>query len=156
MLGKEPVVLVFATPALCQSRVCGPVVDVVDQVRADVGAGKAAFIHQEIYKDNKVNKGLRPQLLAWRLASEPWTFVIDRGARIAARFEGAVSVASCGPPSTRCSSYRSALAGCACIRRSAPSRQVHSHAAAMSISPPSRVRPTIRPSASTTPSPTSR
>ena len=32
-LGKKPVVLTFATPLLCQSRVCGPVVDVVEQVQ---------------------------------------------------------------------------------------------------------------------------
>lgn len=91
VLGHKPAVLVFATPALCQSRVCGPVVDVADQVRSEFG-DKVAFIHQEIYKDNQVNKGLRPQLLKWRLASEPWIFVIDRNGRIAARFEGAVSV----------------------------------------------------------------
>jgi hypothetical protein len=91
VLGKKPVVLVFATPALCQSRVCGPVVDVAEQVRSEVG-DKVAFIHQEIYRDNQVNKGLRPQLLKWRLQSEPWTFVIDRSGVITARFEGAVSV----------------------------------------------------------------
>ncbi|MFL5843245.1 MAG: hypothetical protein ACJ762_01040 [Solirubrobacteraceae bacterium] len=91
VLGKKPVVLVFATPALCQSRVCGPVVDVADQVRSEVG-DKVSFIHQEIYRDNKVNKGLRPQLIKWRLASEPWTFVIDAAGRITQRFEGAVSV----------------------------------------------------------------
>lgn len=91
VLGRKPVVLVFATPALCQSRVCGPVVDVAEQVRAEVG-DKVSFIHQEVYRDNNVNKGLRPQLVKWRLASEPWIFVIDRRGRIAARFEGAVAV----------------------------------------------------------------
>lgn len=91
VLGKKPVVLVFATPALCQSRVCGPTVDVVEQVRADVG-DDVAFVHQEVFRDNQVNKGLRPQLEKWRLASEPWIFVIDRSGTIAARFEGAVSV----------------------------------------------------------------
>ena len=91
VLGHKPIVLVFATPALCQSRVCGPVVDVADQVRAGFG-DKVVFIHQEIYRDNQVNKGLRPQLLKWRLASEPWTFVIDRSGTITARIEGAVSV----------------------------------------------------------------
>jgi hypothetical protein len=91
VLGIKPVVLVFATPALCQSRVCGPVVDVAEQVRAEIG-DKAAFIHQEIYRDNKVNEGLRPQLIKWRLASEPWIFVIDSNGTITQRFEGAVSV----------------------------------------------------------------
>ncbi len=28
VLGKQPVALLFATPQLCQSRVCGPVVDI--------------------------------------------------------------------------------------------------------------------------------
>jgi hypothetical protein len=91
VLGKKPIVLTFATPLLCQSRVCGPVVDVVEEVRAQT-KGDVAFIHQEIYKGNDANKGYRPQLRPYRLASEPWTFVIDRTGRVAARYEGAVSV----------------------------------------------------------------
>lgn len=91
VLGKKPVVFVVATPALCQSRVCGPDVDVAEQVKAEVG-DKVAFIHQEVYRDNQVNKGLRPQLIKWRLASEPWLFVIDRNGKISDRIEGAVSV----------------------------------------------------------------
>ena len=91
VLGKRPVVITFATPQLCQSRVCGPVVDIVDQVRA-TAPKDVAFIQQEIYKDNEVSKGVRPQVAAWHLATEPWTFVIDRTGRIRARFEGAFSV----------------------------------------------------------------
>ena len=91
VLGKKPVVITFATPLLCASRVCGPVVDIVEQVKATAPKG-VAFIHQEIYKDNQVNKGVRSQVAAWRLASEPWTFVIDRTGKISTRFEGAYSV----------------------------------------------------------------
>lgn len=91
VLGKKPIVLLFATPALCPSRVCGPVVDVAEQVRSELG-DKAAFIHQEIYANNQPDEGLRPQPAKWRVQSEPWTFVIDRSGRIAARFEGALSV----------------------------------------------------------------
>ena len=91
VLGKKPVVITFATPLLCASRVCGPVVDIVEQVKATAPKG-VAFIHQEIYKDNQVNKGVRSQVAAWRLASEPWTFVIDRSGKISTRFEGAYSV----------------------------------------------------------------
>lgn len=90
VLGKKPAVLVFATPQLCQSRVCGPVVDVALQVKAAVG-DDVAFVHQEVYKDNVVEKGVRPQLSAWRLMTEPWTFVIDRKGVVRARFEGALS-----------------------------------------------------------------
>jgi hypothetical protein len=91
VLGKKPVVIVLATPQLCASRVCGPVVDVVEQVKASVG-DSVAFIHQEIYRDNEVSKGFTPQVAAFRMPTEPWTFVIDRRGRVSSRFEGAVSV----------------------------------------------------------------
>jgi len=90
VVGKKPVVITFATPQLCQSRVCGPVVDVVDEVQAKVG-DKVSFIHQEVYQDNQINKGLRPQLQAYKLQTEPWTFVIDKKGVISTRFEGAFS-----------------------------------------------------------------
>src|SRR4051794_7019584 len=90
-LGKEPIVLVFATPALCQSRVCGPVVDVAQQV-ADEYRGQAAFIHMEVYNDNEIAKGIRPQLEAFNLETEPWTFLIDRHGIIRGRIEGAYGV----------------------------------------------------------------
>jgi hypothetical protein len=90
VLGRKPVVLLFATPALCQSRTCGPVVDIADQVRAQNGKG-VTFIQQEIYQDNDPSKPSRPQVTAWRLATEPWAFVIDRHGRVSARFEGVFS-----------------------------------------------------------------
>ena len=90
VLGKKPVVLAFATPQLCQTRVCGPVVDVVAEVRAQTQG--VEFIAQEIYVDNDINKGFRRQVGEWRLPTEPWTFVIGKDGKIAERFEGAVSV----------------------------------------------------------------
>jgi hypothetical protein len=90
-LGKKPIVLVFATPALCQSRVCGPVVDVVQQV-ADEYKGKADFIHMEVYNENDAGKGIRPQLEAFNLRTEPWTFLVDRDGVIRDRIEGAYGV----------------------------------------------------------------
>jgi hypothetical protein len=91
VVGKKPVVLLFATPALCQSRTCGPVVDIAEQVRAQNGKG-VTFIQQEIYQDNDPGKPVRPQVARWRLPTEPWAFVIDRRGRIASRFEGVFSV----------------------------------------------------------------
>jgi hypothetical protein len=90
VLGRRPAILLFATPALCQSRVCGPVVDVAEQVKAR-HRGDAAFIHQEIYRDNEIENGFRPQVTAYRLPTEPWLFAVDRRGRIAARIEGAFS-----------------------------------------------------------------
>jgi hypothetical protein len=92
VVGKRPVVITFATPALCQSRVCGPVVDIVEQAKAKAPSS-VAFIHQEIWKDNKVAKGnIQGPVAAWRLETEPWTFVIAKSGRIAARFEGPFSL----------------------------------------------------------------
>jgi hypothetical protein len=84
----RPVVLLFATPALCQSRVCGPVVDVAEQVKSAFG-DRVDFIHMEIYKDNDLNKGPRPQFTAYGLSHEPILFAIDRRGIVAARLEGA-------------------------------------------------------------------
>jgi hypothetical protein len=89
-VGKKPIVITFATPLLCQSRVCGPVVDVVEQVRAATKSD-VAFIHQEIYKDNDVNKGFQPNVEAWHLPTEPWTFVVNKKGHVSTRFEGAFS-----------------------------------------------------------------
>ena len=90
VLGKRPIVLTFATPALCQSRVCGPVVDIVEQVKAGYD-GDAEFIHMEIYNDNELDKGFRQQVLDWKLPTEPWVFTIDAGGKVAASLEGAFS-----------------------------------------------------------------
>jgi hypothetical protein len=91
VLGRKPVVLLFATPALCQSRVCGPVVDVAAQVKSEFG-DRVAFIHQEIYVDNDINKGPRPQMRAYSLPSEPWLFVIDRSGKVSTVIEGPFNV----------------------------------------------------------------
>ncbi|MBS1880313.1 MAG: hypothetical protein JST31_12425 [Actinobacteria bacterium] len=92
VLGKKPIVLVFATPALCQSRVCGPVVDVAQQV-ADKYEPRAAFIHQEVYVENDIAKGIRPQLKAFGLETEPWTFLVGKEGIVKDRIEGAYGVA---------------------------------------------------------------
>lgn len=88
VLGKEPIVLLFATPQFCQSRVCGPVVDVAEQAKHEFG-DKAAFIHMEIYNENDPAKRVRPQVRAFHLPSEPWLFTIDRNGVVKDAVEGA-------------------------------------------------------------------
>lgn len=90
VVGREPVVLLFATPALCTSRVCGPVVDIAEEVKSERG-DDATFIHSEIYTDNKPGKGPNEQVRAFHLKSEPWLFVIDAEGRVSTRIEGAFS-----------------------------------------------------------------
>ena len=91
VLGKKPAVLLFATPALCQSRVCGPVTDIAEQVKQQFG-DKVAFIHQEIYNNNQINDGPRPQMVAFHQDTEPWAYVIDRSGNVSTVLQGPFSV----------------------------------------------------------------
>jgi hypothetical protein len=86
--GKQPVALLFSTPQLCTSRICGPVTDVAVALQHEFG-GRIAFIHEEVYVGNQPTRGLRPQLKAFHLQTEPWLFVINRQGVITARLEGA-------------------------------------------------------------------
>jgi hypothetical protein len=85
--GKMPVALLFATPQLCTSRVCGPVADIALQLKAEYGKDME-FIHQEVWEENDMNKGLRPPLEAFNLQTEPWLFVLDKNGKVTARLEG--------------------------------------------------------------------
>jgi len=87
VIGKKPVALLFATPALCESKVCGPVVDIAAQLKSGYG-DRVQFIHQEVYVANDPAKGLREPLRRFHLKSEPWLFVFDRSGRVTARLEG--------------------------------------------------------------------
>lgn len=87
-LGKEPILLLFATPKFCQSRVCGSVVDVAEQAKQEYGEN-AAFIHMEIFKENDPGAGVRPQVRAFHLPTEPWLFAINREGVVSSAVEGA-------------------------------------------------------------------
>jgi hypothetical protein len=93
----KPIVVTFATPLLCESRICGPVVDEVWAVYQDVGKQGANFIHVEEFLPGPdleppppTLENASPAFRAWGLATEPWTFVIDGEGIIRARFEGPV------------------------------------------------------------------
>jgi hypothetical protein len=87
-----PFVVVFATPAFCTSRTCGPVVDVVSTVRRAHTDDGIRFIHVEIYEDNDPAKGENRWVKEWKLPSEPWVFVVGADGKVRDRLEGTVSV----------------------------------------------------------------
>lgn len=89
---RAPFVVAFATPAFCESRTCGPTVDVVDAVRKRLESKGIRFIHIEIYEDNVPGNGVNRWVSEWKLPTEPWVFVVDRAGVVRDRFEGAVSV----------------------------------------------------------------
>ena len=96
---NEPFVVVFATPAFCQTRFCGPVLDNVKAVLPEF-SDSVNFIHiepfdlteeGEIVADEQGAFVPAPPTIEWNLQSEPWVFIIDADGRIAMRFEGAAS-----------------------------------------------------------------
>lgn len=82
----RPVVVLFATPAYCQTAVCGPAVANLDDVRADRDWGDVAFIHVEIFSD--AGQTLAQAVLEWDLPTEPWVFTIARDGTIVDRLDG--------------------------------------------------------------------
>ena len=82
----RPVMLQFATPAFCETAVCGPSVSVLDEVRTSADWGDIAFIHVEVYTD--AGQTLAPQVEQWDLPSEPWLFAISSDGVITARADG--------------------------------------------------------------------
>lgn len=86
----RPTLVIFASPAFCTSRICGPEVHVVQTVEPTY-KDRLAFIHVEIYtnfKPDPAKKAIAPTVNEWRLQSEPWIFLIDTKGIIQARFEG--------------------------------------------------------------------
>ena len=90
----KPVVVTFSTPAFCATQTCGPQVEVLGRLQDRYG-DRAHFIHVEIWDNPRemLDKGdpsvgkLSPAVEAWKLPSEPWTFLVDSSGRIFARFE---------------------------------------------------------------------
>jgi hypothetical protein len=90
----EPFVVFFASPQFCVSAMCGPVTDTLDEARTRFG-GNIEFIHIEPVELEAARQGRlvpSPFMAEWRLPTEPWTFVVGDDGRIAARFEGLVTV----------------------------------------------------------------
>ena len=85
----KPTVVLFATPAYCTSRTCGPSLQVV-QALAKNYLGKVNFIHIEIYKNFQTFE-LADTVTEWKLESEPWLFFVGADGKIAARFEGGIT-----------------------------------------------------------------
>ncbi|MDE2686679.1 MAG: hypothetical protein OXI16_04165 [Chloroflexota bacterium] len=88
----KPLMVVFSTPAYCQTATCGPQLDVIKDVKAEY-ADTMNFIHVEVYDNpheiegDLTNAVISPTVEEWGLPSEPWTFIIDGDGVIRAKFE---------------------------------------------------------------------
>ena len=93
----RPFVVSFATPAFCETRLCGPALETVKDVAKDYT--EITFINVEPYKMTFEGGSLQPDLdangqlqpadwtTAWGLRSEPYTFVVGGDGTVAAKFE---------------------------------------------------------------------
>lgn len=96
----KPVVVAFATPAFCQTRFCGPVMQQVVVPLAQQYQGRIEFIHIEPYSLAQARQGKLvpvPEMAQWGLQTEPWIFVIGVDRKIVAKFEGITDAAEVQP-----------------------------------------------------------
>ena len=101
LAAKTPFVLVFATPAFCQSAQCGPTLDRIKAV-AEQAPDDVAFINVEPYQLAYTEGRLQPVLDAngnlqpveavneWGILTEPWVFTIDGSGTVQGSFEGVI------------------------------------------------------------------
>jgi hypothetical protein len=91
----KPTVLLFATPAFCQTRFCGPAYEITSELQEKY-TDQMNFIHVEIYTglpDPSANNWeLAPAMTAFGLSTEPWLFVLDRNGVVVYRVEGLFTV----------------------------------------------------------------
>jgi hypothetical protein len=90
---SKPTVIIFGTPAFCESRTCGPVVDFVEAAAKKYG-DDASFIHVEVWKDDEkavgdFGKGYVPAFAEWKLQTEPWLYFVGSDGVVKDRWLGA-------------------------------------------------------------------
>ena len=95
--GGLPTLVVFASPAFCTNAVCGPQIEVLQELK-DRYLGRANFIHVDFYDNPEEIQGdltkavISPTVREWNLPSIEWTFVIDADGVVTARFEAFATV----------------------------------------------------------------
>ncbi len=82
----KPSVVLLATPALCQSATCGPVLDILLKESTNIGS-RANLVHVEVFKDTS-GKTLSPAFAAFQLEGEPVCYFVDKNGIVVNRFNG--------------------------------------------------------------------
>lgn len=87
-----PALLVFASPRLCPSGSCQPM---LDQVLAAAAVESVDYHQVEVFDnpdaESEDDLVLSGDIEVWGLPSQPWLFAIDSEGTVAALYEGAVS-----------------------------------------------------------------
>ena len=94
-IGK-PLLIVFASPAYCVTKTCGPQVDILKNLKIEY-KDRINFIHIDVYdnpdkiKGNLNQANISQVVLDWGLPSEPWSFLINSKGIIVGKYEGFIS-----------------------------------------------------------------
>ncbi len=88
----KPSVIAFVTPAFCETRFCGPVLEMVIVPAFQQYGDRVNFLHIEPYDLPKIRtEGVRepvPTVIEWGLQTEPVIFVTDAAGLVVAKLEG--------------------------------------------------------------------
>ena len=97
----QPSLVFFATPAFCQTGICGPTVNLVKSIAIDY-ADRIGYVNVEPYELHMTENGLQPALdadgqlqpvqavLDYGIPVEPYLFLVDAAGNVFAKFEGVV------------------------------------------------------------------
>lgn len=95
----KPLVVVFASPALCTSPTCGPQVETVEELKEQF-KGQAGFIHVEVYDNPADIQGdisrarYVPMVGEWGLSAqdgylnESWVFIFSADGTLTSKYQG--------------------------------------------------------------------
>ena len=87
----KPLVVAFVTPAFCQTRFCGPVMEAVIIPTSEQYGDRIHVVHVEPFNLASAREGRLEPVAAvqeWGLLQEPFVFVVAQDGTIAAKFEG--------------------------------------------------------------------
>jgi hypothetical protein len=100
LAAKKPFLVAFSTPGFCQTAVCGPNLEVIKKLKQGL-KGQMNFIHVEVYQypfGESFEQGRQvPAMAEWKLRTEPWTFLVDAGGLIQAKYEGGITFVELEP-----------------------------------------------------------
>jgi hypothetical protein len=84
---KRPLAVLFSTPALCKSQLCGPVLENLLSQHAAFSS-RVRFLHVEIYTDTS-GRTLAPAVQAYHLENEPFLFLAGADGVVRERLDNA-------------------------------------------------------------------
>ena len=95
VLGKgRPLVVQFSTPAYCETRFCGPVLDVLLE-QVPPYRDRIDFVHIEIWQDFQLQQQ-RQAVREWNLPTEPYTFFMAGDGRVTGKLEAVFTAEELG------------------------------------------------------------